>query len=171
MKQTKQKDVKVTDSRFAMWRCAVALAWADEKLTNSEIALIHDHSERHAFSDEQHIILDNDLKNGVKLDDVFDLITDKLDRAHLINFGRVLLHVDQNYSVVEQKIMAEISEKHAKLINLPQVLKESRAVATKLFNEYEVARKARNVEDDKKMGFLGRTFLAPAIDYIDEVTG
>ena len=170
MKMREQKDVQVTDSRFAMWRSAVALAWADGKVTNSEANLIHDYTERHAFSDEQHTILDNDIKNGIKLDDVFDLITDKRDRAHLINFGRVLFHIDGDFAEVEQKIMAEISAKHAKIINLPKVLMESRAIAKGIFTEYEVEQAKKNRESSKKMGFLGRKLLEPALDYIDNFT-
>lgn len=170
MKMREQKDVKVTDSRFAMWRAAVALAWVDDKVTNSEANLIHEHTERHAFSDDQHTILDNDIKNGVKLDDVFDLITDKRDRAHLINFGRVLFHIDGDFAEIEQKIMAEISAKHAKLINLPKILQECRAEANREFVGIQLDMQQKARQGDAKMGFLGRTFLAPALDYLDTVT-
>ncbi len=171
MKMREQKDVMVTESRFAMWRCAVALAWIDGKLTNSEANLIHDHSERHAFTDEQHTQLDNDIKNGIKLDEVFDLITNKRDRAHLINFGRVLFHIDDDFAEIEQKVMAEISKKHAELINLPKILKECRAIAASSFVEYQVESQRKAKEGDDKMGYLGRKLLSPALDYLDEVTG
>ena len=101
MKITKR--VAVTPSKYALWRCAISLAHCDGYLSNSEVNLIHEHSENFDFTDEQLKQLEADFRNARPPEELFAQITDKLDRAHLLNFARVLFHIDGDFSAVEEK--------------------------------------------------------------------
>ncbi|MFN9108528.1 MAG: hypothetical protein ACK5XN_00395 [Bacteroidota bacterium] len=134
--------VVVTESKFAMWRCAIALAHSDHRLSNSEMDLIHDYWRQFDFTDEQQKQLDHDMRGGVQLETVFDAVTDKRDRAHLINFARVLFHVDDDFSALEQKIWQAIYDKHMLTIDLKAALKAARE-ATDSFKQQEKLRAAK----------------------------
>ncbi|MDX2112829.1 MAG: hypothetical protein SFW63_03745 [Alphaproteobacteria bacterium] len=121
--------VPVTESKFAMWRGAIALAYSDHRLSNSEMDLIHEYWQQFDFSDAQQAQLDKDLHQGIAIENIFGEITDKRDRAHLINFARVLFHIDGDFSEVEQKIWQAIYDKHMLTIDLKAALKAAREEA------------------------------------------
>lgn len=148
----------VTTSKLALWRSAIAIAYADGKITNSERALLHDYMQGHAFSDEQVAIIDNDLANGVDINTVFDGITDKHDRAHLINFARVLVHIDGDFDDAEQKIMEYITAFHAEAINLHQVLLDCRREARAVYNKWLEERAELQREERERSHIVTRPF-------------
>lgn len=127
--------VAVTPSKFAMWRAAIALAYGDNFLSNSEINIIHEWWERFDFSDAQRAQLEKDLRAGVKLDDVWDQITDKLDRAHLINFSLVLFNIDGEFSEVEKALWEEINDRHMVTIDMRGAIRDARASITNYLQE------------------------------------
>ena len=155
---TEIKQNGVSDSKLALWRSAIAIAHADGKITNSERALLHDFLQGHAFSDAQVKIIDNDLANGFSLDDVFEGITDKRDRAHLINFARILVHVDGDFHDAEKKIMEYITGYHAEAINLHKVLTECRVEARSIYNQYLAERAAAQAAERKRSALVTRPF-------------
>jgi tellurite resistance protein len=121
--------VVVTTSKFAMWRCAIALAHCDGQLSNSEINLIHDYWENFDFSNAQVRQLEEDFRSSLLWEDVFFDITEKLDRAHLINFARVLFHIDGDFSAVEQELLQKIYDKHMETVDLRQAIRDASTVA------------------------------------------
>ncbi|MDX1975102.1 MAG: hypothetical protein SFT92_05440 [Rickettsiales bacterium] len=116
------KKVTVTPSKYAMWRSAIALAYADSRLSNSEVNLIQDYMSNYTFTDAQLLQLEKDLMQGVHLEDVFPMISEIRDRAHLINFARVLFHIDGDFSEVEQRIWQAIHDQHVLTIDLKKAL-------------------------------------------------
>lgn len=147
-----------SESKLALWRSAISIAHADGKITNSERALIHDFLQSHDFSPEQVAILDKDLAGGVRIEDVFSLITDHRDRAHLINFARVLVNVDGDFDDAERKIMEHITAAHAEAINLKKVLADSRVEARKIYNQYLAERKAGQIAEHDRSSIVTRPF-------------
>ncbi len=133
--QNPNRIVTVTPSKFAMWRAAIALAYGDSMLSNSETNLIHEYWKNYAFTDEQQRQLDLDLQKGIKLDDVWPQITDKLDRANLINFALVLFHIDGDYTAAEQALFEEMNNRHMGTIDLRQAMRDARSSVEQYLQE------------------------------------
>jgi hypothetical protein len=148
------KRVPVTPSNFAMWRAAIALAHSDHRLSNSEISLIQEYSANFDFSEAQQAQLEKDLHGGIPLESIFLEITEKTDRAHLINFARVLFHIDGEFSAVEQKIWQAINDKHMQTVDMKQALKDA-AEATAGFEQQERVQRA---QENKEGSWLEKAF-------------
>lgn len=146
--------VKMTPSKFAMWRAAIALAYSDHRLSNSETDLIWRDSEYFDFSDAQRAQLEKDMRDGIALDDVWDQITEKGDRAHLINFSLVLFHVDGEFSDVEQQLFDEINARHMLTIDYRGAVREAKASVERFLAED----KAVLEQDYQHESLLGRAF-------------
>ncbi len=112
-----------------MWRTAIALAHSDHTLSEEEVELIRRYSRKFDFSEAERAQLEADFATAVEVDEVFPGITDKRDRAHLINFARVLFHIDGEFSEAEKKIHSLIREQHLATIDLDKVLEEARNTA------------------------------------------
>lgn len=130
--------VPATPSNFALWRCAIALAHIDHRLSNSETDLIYEYSKAYEFSDEQRRQLEQDLQRGIDFNEAWPAITDKRDRAHLINFSRVLFHVDGHFSAEEEKIWQEMCDKHMLTIDYKAAIRDARAAEA----QYDFSEKA-----------------------------
>lgn len=126
--------VEVNDSKFAMWRMAIILSMSDHLLKNSEIDLIHEYWANFDFSEAQKVQLDEDFRSPPEFDAIWPQITDKLDRAHLINFALVLFNVDGDFSAMEKLLWEKINQLHAQTIDLKKAMSEARA-ATQHFIE------------------------------------
>jgi hypothetical protein len=145
------KRVPVTESKLAMWRSAIALAHSDHHLSNSEVDLINEYWQNYDFSDAHEKQLARDMQNGVKLEDVFPAITEKRDRAHLINFARVLFHIDGEFSELEEKIWQAIYDQHMLTVDLKAALLAARTVAEE-FKEQERLRIAKEKSKGRLQG-------------------
>jgi uncharacterized membrane protein YebE (DUF533 family) len=117
-------NISITDSRFAMWRAAVALAWVDGRMKHEEIELLNNSAQINAFTDEQKKIFENDLKTPLKLNDVFSQITDPRDRAHLINFARRLFHTDLDFSKSEEMVLKDLTDRHLQMLKSEKHIKK-----------------------------------------------
>ena len=132
--------VEVTPSKFAMWRTAISLAHADGHVSNSEVSLIHDWWTRFDFTPEQTAQLDKDFRGGVDFEEVWPAITDKLDRAHLIYFSLILFHIDDNYSVLEQKLFEAMNDRHMQTIDYKGAWKNAYAAAKQYLDQQKFER-------------------------------
>lgn len=146
--------VQVTPSKFAMWRAAIALAYSDHRLSNSEIDLIWRESENFDFSDAHRAQLEKDMQGGIALDDVWDQITEKGDRAHLINFSLVLFHVDGEFSQVEQILFEEINARHMLTIDYRGAVREAKQSVERFLAEDKDALE----RDYKNESLVGKAF-------------
>ena len=149
------KRVTVTPSKYALWRCAIALAHCDGRLSNSETNLIHEFSENFDFSEAQMRQLEADFREKtVSPQEMFALIEDKLDRAHLINFARVLFHVDGDFSAVEEKLLEELHGQHMQTIDLRGALRSASESAV----QYEAEFQAQIAQEKSKESWVMRAF-------------
>lgn len=149
-----KKNIPVSQSKFSMWRAAIALAHCDHRITNSEAELIHNYSEHFDFSESQKLQLAKDFQTSPLLEDLLLGITDKKDMAHLINFARVLFHIDGDFCDVEQKIMDYIYDKHMNMINLKQALNDAKSAV----ESYEEQEKLRKIRERKTQTLLENAF-------------
>lgn len=146
--------VSVTESKFAMWRAAVSLAHSDQRLVAEEIALIKRYSENFGFSPEQRAQLEADLVSPIDIDDIFPAITDKLDRAHLINFSRLLFFTDGEFAPVEEKTWDALNDKHNTTIDFKQALIDARSARDAWLAEDQ----ARLDSEKQRGGWVNRLF-------------
>lgn len=130
-------DSKEDLSRYYMYRTAVAMAWCDGALSAEEQTLIHDQLLNHAtFSDGQREQLEQDIKDGVSFDDVYQQVSEKRDRARLINFARALFHSDGTFCEAEKIVLEKLETYHQSLTDSSSALKQARS-ATQSYHSAE----------------------------------
>jgi hypothetical protein len=80
--------VQATESQIAMWRSAIALAWANGTLDEGEKALLLQYFKDNIYlTDAQRAQLIKDMEHKIELGDVWGSISDAQDRAHLIDIA------------------------------------------------------------------------------------
>jgi len=106
---------ELTDSKFNMWRGTIALAHVDGVISDLEKEWLAEHLAPLPLTEEQKVILEKDLENGISLDDLLPLITDKRDRAHLLHFANTLFRKDgfariekKQYKILTDKIIGQV---------------------------------------------------------------
>lgn len=145
MKQAKV----ISESKLALWRSAIAIAYADGTLNDSERQLLLSNLPLAILSEEQRKIIDMDLAEGVKLEDVFSAITDMRDRAHLINFARILVHADGQVNADEQDAINYISSYHSKKLDTSISLAAAKLEAKSLNDQYKSQLRKERYEDGR----------------------
>ena len=124
---------QTSDSRMAMWRGAIALAWVDGTLDAGEKIELSGYFNNNAYlSDEQRARLMEDLEQGVQLKDVWDDITDKEDRANLIDIATTIFWANGSYSPTEHEVYDKMFADHMATIDVEQVKKEVHAMAVEM---------------------------------------
>ncbi len=104
--------MSVPESKFYLWRAAVAMAHADSVVTEEEERFLESLLKNQDLSTEQREILANDLKTGKsfqELDKVFAKITHPPDRAMVLHYGRTIFHQDRDFSDKEKKVYDYLS--------------------------------------------------------------
>ena len=144
---------EATKSHYAMFRGAIALAWADHRLDEEEQEriLVYIENNRH-LSDAQRTQLKQDLLQPVKLDDVWPEITDVHDRAHLINIADAIFWEDGELCHTEKEVYDKIRAAHIATLDV-DFIREDIADYRK---ELAVSRKAFEMELDEMRSPLGR---------------
>ena len=156
--------IPATESKFAMWRAAIALAHIDGQITNSETDLIHNYMSAFLFTDAQEKTLDNELRSAANFDSIYPQITDPRDRAHLINFARILFYIDGELANIEQQFFDEINKRHLASIDLKKALKDAHkhiAIASIKMDEELAEQKA-------KMSWFERALYSLTIAWDEE---
>ena len=142
------KDLRVlSESKLALWRSAIAIAYADGRLTEKEKTLLRKNIPHSILNDTQKQIIEKDLAEGVKLDEVFSGITDMRDRAHLINFARNLIQVDGKPGISEEAAIECISSNHSDKLNASVQLAVSKLEAESLKTSYKNELRRQNTSD------------------------
>lgn len=99
-------------SHFYMWRAVVALIHVDGKVTQGERDLVLKLMVGLNTSVEQRDILDQDLENGLQLEDVLDEIIDHRDFAHLIQLSKSVFMSDQDFNEIEQETISFLKREY-----------------------------------------------------------
>lgn len=116
------KNHKMTESEFYMWRTLFAVAHVDEIVSNEEVRFMAETLEDQPFDDKQREILTDDIKNAKDIGEMFSHIKDKKDQARFFAHARKLVHVDGDYGKDEQKIMLKILSKHIKDVDIDELI-------------------------------------------------
>ena len=128
----------MNDSKFNMWRGCVAIIYLDNVVSPEEKAWVENKCKTLPLSDEQKSILLNDLKNGIKLDDVLPKITDKVDRGFLVNTFLVLANIDKNFSPDEKAAFKTLEAKVLKGLDLTAITKTVETMEVESYSEAEI---------------------------------
>lgn len=102
-----------------MYRAVIALAWADQKLLETEqdrILVYLDNNKQ--LSDVQREQLKQDLHQPIKMDDVWPDITDVLDRAHVINVANTIFWEDGELCHSEKEVYEKIKAAHMATLDM-----------------------------------------------------
>ncbi len=129
---------QVSESKFAAWRGAVALAYIDHTLSEAEKQKLHQYFSKQPFSDVQKSQLDKDIDQGVDLDTVFPKITDKRDRATLINISRVLAYADGVFCEKEQEAFEHMMSRHMPTVDIDAARKEADFITKEINDKYKM---------------------------------
>ena len=105
----------LTESKFNMWRATVAIAHCDGIVSDEEISWLKDHFDKIPFSKEQLETIQNDIDNGLTINEVLPNVTHLNDRALLLHFANNLFRQDGfediekvQYEQLEQTIMCDV---------------------------------------------------------------
>lgn len=95
----------VSTSKFYMLRCLIAMAHADEIVTDEERAYISALTSRIPLNDEQRSILDTDLIKAQSIADLLPHINDPRFRGQLVYFARLMAYKDGVLDPSEQDLL------------------------------------------------------------------
>ncbi len=109
---------EISESKFNAWRACLAVLLIDSKITPEEKKWFEEKLKIIPFSLEQKNILINDFKNGVELESLLPQITDKVDRAFLVDNFRIIANLDRNFSKIEMEKFKNLEAKILKELNL-----------------------------------------------------
>ena len=147
---------KLSNSRFQMWRCLIALVHADHVVTQEERDFFLKRFDKINFSDEQKNILKHELENPVNIDSIFEGITDKEDRATLIYFARLLFWSDGEFVAQEDKILKHLHSKVIDKIDLQKTMNDVNEATNDIMAKYDNETK----EEHKKSGIVSALSFA-----------
>lgn len=120
--------MSATQSQVAMFRGLVAMAWADHALSAEEqqrFETLVNNNVLLSASQKQQVV--EEIHTPVHIDLVWPQITDKHDRAHLLNVASTIFVQDGEYCEDEKAIYEKIYASH--MSSLPQAELEKDIIA------------------------------------------
>lgn len=100
----------VSESRFYMWRAVIALAHADNRVTEEEHEFIDRYLHNVPFSDSQREVLIDDVLNAKNVTEMFDQVSEPTDRGEFFEFARMIVWCDGDYDAQEEKLFAHLKD-------------------------------------------------------------
>lgn len=108
MTYTNFKDEPVSNSKFYMIRCIIAMAHADGEVCDEERAYITALNRHLNFSEEQQNIIQGDLETAKDVADLFRHINDPRFRGQVIYFARIMAYKDGVLDPSEQELLDKL---------------------------------------------------------------
>ena len=120
----------ITNSRLAVYKGLIALAWADHDLADEERAKLHQMIDGNAeIPDTKKAELHANIDTKITLADVWEEITDKQDRAFLLNASDAVFHSDGEYCENERELYQTYLANHLGTLNTEAIQEELAALA------------------------------------------
>lgn len=133
-----ERMILINESKFNMWRACVAIVYLDKAIAPEEQKWVEDKILKLPLTNEQRLILKNDLAMGIALEDVLPKITDNVDLGFLVNTFRVLANIDQNFSVDEKEAFQKLETQVLKGLDLNKLESEIQTIEKESYHEREV---------------------------------
>jgi len=147
---------QATDSQIAMWRGAIALAWTDGKLDEGEKARLLEYFKDNIYlSDTQRAQLVKDLDRPAQLKDVWNDITDKEDRAHLIDIAPDIFWGGGNYSPAEHEVYNKMFSDQMGTVDIQKIKEDVAEIKAQIPKEHEEYDREYVEELDKAGSWIG----------------
>lgn len=111
----------ITSSKYAMLQGIVELAWVDGKVTDEECARLNDFLDSTQFiTDSQRDSLKARLntKHELDIDAIWEQITNKEDRAALLDIALSIFHADGEFCDTEREVYERLRASHMASIDL-----------------------------------------------------
>ena len=116
---------KLTDSRFAVYEGVIALAWADHNLSKEEKQVFHRLADGNIYMNAyQRQTLHEKIDYKATIEEIWPRITEKQDRAFLLNLADTIFHADDEYCESEQSLYDFLHEKHMGTLDTEAVLRD-----------------------------------------------
>ncbi len=115
---------QITDSRFYMWRAVFAMAHADGKVTQEEIDFIEGYLDKIAFTEQQKMIIRDDLRNPKKVGDMLSHVVNPDDRSDFFQFSTMLAWSDGDYAVSEKAVIERLLAEQMDHYNEQELLED-----------------------------------------------
>lgn len=127
---------EATSSEIAMYRAAIALAWADNSLSEEEqnkLIVYMDNNKN--LSETQREQLKNDLTQQIHIDDVWPEVTEVRDRAHVLNIADAIYWADGQLCHSEKEILTKIKSAHMATLDVVAIREDIRAYRQELLTD------------------------------------
>lgn len=144
-----------------MYEGIISLAWADHVLTEDERAALQQMiNDNPRFTPEQRELLKAEIDKPVQLKDVWPRITDKYDRAYLLDSANVIFMQDGKFCEDEKETYDTFLAKHLDSIESHETLREIQEMAKELRMKRKLEEAAAKAEAQAafadRFGFLHR---------------
>ena len=147
---------QATDSQMAMWRGAIALAWANGSLDQGEKArLLNYFRDNVHLADTQRSQLIADIDQQFDLKDIWTLITNTEDRAYLIDIAPTLFATHGSPTPAEKAVYDKMLADQLATVDTKALQDDVMAIKARIPAEmanYE----AEYQSDFSNMGWAGR---------------
>lgn len=155
--EDKQQDnAPISDSEFHMWRALFSLVHADNVVTEEERDFMWRALDDNNFSNDQMLILKQEMEHPAGIDLMFRMITEQTDRSRFFELARVLCWSDGDFDEQEQEIMRRLKSVYLKTLDFDAIM------GTKVNLELEQSKpRVKEVVGDTNEGQAGiwRRFL------------
>ena len=151
----------LTDSRLAMYEGIISLAWADHSLHENEKAGLHQLIDANPrFTDDQRNRLHNMVNERRDLADIWERITDKYDRAYLLDTANYIFTQDGVYTEREQEIYETFLADHLESVSAEETEEKLKHMAvtlkTRRLEEEKVAHQQAKASFDEQFSLVHR---------------
>ena len=141
----------IANSRFHMFQGVIALAWADHVLTDEEKQGLHSIITNNAhMSEDQKAQLHGNVDIKINLSDIWPNITDKQDRANLLDLAHSIFLKDGKLCATEQELYDNYLAAHMDTL-------DEKAIMQELVQMAENQRKAR-AKEEKELAEYAKQF-------------
>lgn len=165
---------ELSESLFYMWRCVIAIAWADGTVQEQERAylvnVIANLDRVYGLTDDQKKIFDEDLKTAQKLSDLLPHVRQLEDRASVIYFGDVLAWADGDFTVDEEDVLKKLHDDQMSKIDVDKLRAEIGTDLSKRRDQRAQEMKSLHADEQAKhpvFAALDRLLLRFGIDILD----
>ena len=144
-----------TASQIAMFQGAIALAWADHNLDANEQAQLLDYINKNFhLSETQRTQLRDSIASPQPLEKVWPAITEKEDRAHLLNIAPQIFQEDGEFCAQEKEVYDRIYADHMASLDNASVEEDVKKMA-EAFRLTRVAREETTLKNHSWLGKIG----------------
>lgn len=130
--------IQMTESKFSMWRACIAALWLDGKISSEELKWAKEKIGLLPFTNEQKIIIENDLTHSFDFAEACGRVSDKVDRAFLLHMLRVLGHIDKDFSTKEKEAYSALEKVILSKIDLKEIATQIEKMELDSYHEDKV---------------------------------